>query len=371
MHRFSSQFRRKTILATIFGILFTVLLLPDAQSHHPFISSQDNNFFGTKARYHAPPSDSKLDDVPDTCQLVHFHLLVRHGTRNPRAHDIREFQKFERKLQRNKRSHWPQWLINWRNPYVKHEANALVAQGWRELTELAERDVERYKRWLGDTPRTRHESTWYASSESAQTVKSAQAYGTVFSGITLSNSSLHVIPKKYDREISISDACPRWLQLAHDKSPAKKRISLWSHSGVEGLVLTDLKMTLSDISKMQTAAQSRNPRIKSHIRFGHVGTITIVLTQLGMYEEMPDLHNPNRQFRMSRISPFAANLRFELLRCHSQQELTVRTLLNEVPIRIVGCPTDSDLCSWPIFASLLKNRIGNWDYDELCKATSD
>ncbi|RKP25420.1 histidine phosphatase superfamily [Syncephalis pseudoplumigaleata] len=415
----------------------------------PPVQLHVNKRFGTKARYYAPPRDSHFADVPEHCELVHLHLLVRHGTRNPRAGDIAKFRKLEAHLRKHRQPHWPEWLVQWRNPYVEGEANALVAQGWRELAELAKRDVGRYKRWLGDTPGARHAGTWYASSSSAQTVNSARAYGSVFSGRLLPKRALHLVKKKDDKEISITDACPRWLQLAADKSPIKKtlapfkkrylpkilkrisrqlqmkvgngfykiavklcsyeyahlgRVDAWcellqpgissaddadnSDDVVEGLDYSDFSEDVSRyfksgggrplnerigclllsriLEEMQAAAQSTDPRIKSHIRFGHVGTITVVLTQLGMYEEKPDLLNHHRQFRMSRISPFAANLRFELLRC--QGKLSVRTLLNETPIRILGCPSDTDLCPWPIFASILKNRIGHWDYDELCRA---
>jgi hypothetical protein len=202
MTRLSSRLRHKTILATIFAVLSIIILLrsflpigsnplqhqteiaadwrgknrdTDANiitisgvGSHLFIPSHSNKLFGTKARYYAPPPNSNINNMPDTCQLVHLHLLVRHGTRNPRVDDVDEFQKLEAKLQKHKKSDWPQWLINWKNPYIKSEANALVEQGWRELIELAERDVERYKQWLGDTPQARHQSTWYASAESAQ-----------------------------------------------------------------------------------------------------------------------------------------------------------------------------------------------------------
>ncbi|KAI9592625.1 histidine phosphatase superfamily [Syncephalis fuscata] len=122
--------------------------------------------------------------------------------------------------------------------------------------------------------------------------------------------------------------------------------------------------------EMKTAMKGRD-KARSHLRFGHTGTILLILTQLGIYTEEPKF-NDQRVFRTSHIVPFAANLHFELLSCDdnnvkgSAKNHYVRVLHNEVPIRIPGCPKDTDLCPWKKFHKTIEKRIGKSSFDEIC-----
>ncbi|KAI8056979.1 histidine phosphatase superfamily [Syncephalis plumigaleata] len=128
------------------------------------------------------------------------------------------------------------------------------------------------------------------------------------------------------------------------------------------------------VAEMETAI-SKDDKVNAHLRFGHTGTIILILTQLGMYTENPKF-NEDRAFRLSRIVPFAANLHFELLQCDDahlddatqRSNYYVRVLHNELPIRIPGCPKHRDLCPWDEFREALKKRIGNVDFDKVCRA---
>jgi hypothetical protein len=131
------------------------------------------------------------------------------------------------------------------------------------------------------------------------------------------------------------------------------------------------------VSEMHRSAYG-HPGPRWWLRFTHTGTILLMLNQLGLYTEPISFHQ-DRGFRTSRITPFAANIHFELLRCGdnapppkydaSLDFYYVRMLLNEKVVRIPGCPADQDICPWSQFQRVLLDRIGDCDFEAICQVT--
>ncbi|KAI9592570.1 histidine phosphatase superfamily [Syncephalis fuscata] len=131
------------------------------------------------------------------------------------------------------------------------------------------------------------------------------------------------------------------------------------------------KLFTQIVNEMQQAIYGNLP-LRWRLRFGHGNTILLLLTHLNLYTEPPTF-DQNRGFRTSHISPFAANIHFELLKCtgdndsdNDGQDYFVRMLHNEHPIQIPGCPEDSILCPWKEFYKVAQMRIGHCDMNEIC-----
>ncbi|RUS19848.1 histidine phosphatase superfamily [Endogone sp. FLAS-F59071] len=111
-------------------------------------------------------------------------------------------------------------------------------------------------------------------------------------------------------------------------------------------------------------------------KFGHAETINFFATLLGLYrDDQPLLANATskfireRKYRVSQMTPFAANIAFELLRC-SGSSYKIRMLLNERPVSIPGCVSagggDGYACLWTTFKNLVSDKVGcNWQ--KICK----
>ncbi|KAI9594200.1 histidine phosphatase superfamily [Syncephalis fuscata] len=172
---------------------------------------------------------SYLAKVPDNCELVHFQLVSRHGTRNPVISQMQKLADLEKQLVSNQQSQWPNWLKNWKSPYNRTNAEQLVRQGVLDLQELAHRDICRYGKWLNrdnttslyddDSDATaRHRFAWYASSVKQRCIDSTLAYASVFSGKNLSLSQIQIPVANQDRLLAPHHACPLWEQLSLNKT---------------------------------------------------------------------------------------------------------------------------------------------------------
>ncbi|KAI8056678.1 histidine phosphatase superfamily [Syncephalis plumigaleata] len=156
--------------------------------------------------------------VPDTCDLVHFQLLVRDGTRSPSLVKQTNLHMLETELAAQVSSDWPTWLQQWRSPYGMDQLEQLSGQGRRDLALLAQRDLKRYRRWLHSLAYERHQSAWYSSADTPTAIESAQAYASAFSGRRLSNELLHITPLHEDKELAPHIACSSSLSSRNPKA---------------------------------------------------------------------------------------------------------------------------------------------------------
>ncbi len=145
---------------------------------------------------------------------------------------------------------------------------------------------------------------------------------------------------------------------------------------LNGLMACDL---VTDIIRGIEAIASGNRPSKGSFHFGHSETIKFLATLLSLHQDdQPFLANSsatfiqNRKLRTSQMSPFAANIAFEIYTCSedatkpilsTNSVSKVRLLFNEKPMLIPGC---NDLyCSWTRFQELLKDKI-NCDFKQIC-----
>ncbi|KAF9102652.1 PHOsphatase [Mortierella sp. AM989] len=131
-------------------------------------------------------------------------------------------------------------------------------------------------------------------------------------------------------------------------------------------------------------------------KFGHSETILFLSSFLGLYNQkgvplrgdMTPEQYAQREFRSSKVSPFAANIAFEVFRPkhknlrnkkrveydENRQESIlkydapkglVRLLVNEEPLLIPGCGSDY-FCEWATLKSILRHAGAGCDFDGCC-----
>eukprot|EP01133_Synstelium_polycarpum_P002441 gene2441-2774_t len=101
------------------------------------------------------------------------------------------------------------------------------------------------------------------------------------------------------------------------------------------------------------------------LRFAHAETVIPLVTLLGLYKDpYPLLANAtaqqiaNRSWRVSQLSPYAANVAFFLYDCGSSQ-YKVRVDHNEIATFIPGC--DNIYCDYQVFKSVFSEALKfNW-----------
>ena len=132
-------------------------------------------------------------------------------------------------------------------------------------------------------------------------------------------------------------------------------------------------------------------------RFGHAETIMPLLSLLSLYRdsEPPTQHNfhsqQNRQFRASRISPFAANIGFILYECEADDSSNHRSAdktsasdskwptliekfmlvlkVNERTTRFPFC--QHHLCAYSEIKQHLHRYVSTCDFKELCRVEKE
>ncbi|KAF9546201.1 PHOsphatase [Mortierella hygrophila] len=132
------------------------------------------------------------------------------------------------------------------------------------------------------------------------------------------------------------------------------------------------------------------------LKFGHSETILFFSSFLGLYNQkgipltadMTSKQYAEREFRTSKVSPFAANMAFEVYRpiadtrkprrrldaeaaspadsnTKSAPRGLIRLLVNEVPMVLPGCGGEY-FCEWPTFKKVLQRAGTGCDFDGCC-----
>ncbi|CAG8754980.1 9272_t:CDS:2, partial [Cetraspora pellucida] len=116
--------------------------------------------------------------------------------------------------------------------------------------------------------------------------------------------------------------------------------------------------------------------VRSTLKFAHAETIMFLTTMLGLYEDNYPLtadtlpqQIASRKFRASRLTPFSANVYFEIYNCSTRYDadpvfgtILIRVMVNEQPSVIPKCVYT--YCPWKTFKQLLGDAI-NCDFDDM------
>lgn len=113
---------------------------------------------------------------------------------------------------------------------------------------------------------------------------------------------------------------------------------------------------------------------RMYLDMSHDSVIVSVLTALGLTTfkgDLPSRHlRDNRQFVISRMTPFGARLFVEILSCEGDESLKVRLKLNNRVLPLTGlkyCPFDKDgLCAYDNFVDSIKYALEQIDFDSAC-----
>ncbi|KAF9947982.1 PHOsphatase [Mortierella alpina] len=136
---------------------------------------------------------------------------------------------------------------------------------------------------------------------------------------------------------------------------------------------------------------------RGHFKFGHSETIMFFSSFLGLYNHngvpmtgsMTPEQYQEREFKTSELSPFAANMAFEVYRpsitrsSSRKRRLSdeneapaspvskglVRMLINEEPRIIPGCGSDY-FCEWATFKRILQRAGAGCDFEACCRTMS-
>lgn len=104
--------------------------------------------------------------------------------------------------------------------------------------------------------------------------------------------------------------------------------------------------------------------------FGHSQTILSALTALDFFRDDQPLTADNfyqqtkRQWRTSKLDPFASNLAAVLYQCTQGERYRVMFFLNEMPIEIPECSVG--LCNWSTFQQKYENLANNCNIQDFC-----
>ncbi|KAH8555770.1 histidine phosphatase superfamily [Umbelopsis sp. PMI_123] len=125
----------------------------------------------------------------------------------------------------------------------------------------------------------------------------------------------------------------------------------------------------TDLMKMLMQMLESNKAPKMTFQFGHSQTILFFQTFLNLNKDKDILRASTpigairqRKFRTSKLSPFAANIAFELHDCSGTQY--IRTLFSEREIILPCC--ELAMCPFDQFKSWINEKIAH-DYDMVCK----
>ncbi|KAJ8519057.1 hypothetical protein ONZ45_g3962 [Pleurotus djamor] len=107
---------------------------------------------------------------------------------------------------------------------------------------------------------------------------------------------------------------------------------------------------------------SKNDTKVAFVEFGHDVTISLTLTALGLTKDVPPVSTtsmtPNRKYRGSNQTPFAAQMVFEKFTCsYSSDGPQIRLTLNEAPFPLTMCED-----------GLTDARYGSCSFDNFVKA---
>lgn len=168
----------------------------------------------TKTLY-APPLQSEIDTVDDTCTPVQLNFAIRHGTRNPTMKDITRINNTHIRLLAARNESLPSWVKNWKNPYSKETEAWLAEPGVRELIDIGHRLRARLSPLPVhyDAKKFVFDHTW-----KVRTKQSAQAFAFgFFDG--LQPVYYHSSPIGQDAVLRFYDNCPVFqTQIDSNKS---------------------------------------------------------------------------------------------------------------------------------------------------------
>ena len=115
-------------------------------------------------------------------------------------------------------------------------------------------------------------------------------------------------------------------------------------------------------------------------RFSSSGTLTALLTILGLYKDTVPLtagnyrEQNNRFFRLSNMVTMSANIALVLFECNSTEvagkhQFKVQLLVNEVPVGLPCCQGNME-CTLEQFLSCYEEIVKGCDFDALCSPVS-
>ncbi|ORX81301.1 phosphoglycerate mutase-like protein [Basidiobolus meristosporus CBS 931.73] len=126
------------------------------------------------------------------------------------------------------------------------------------------------------------------------------------------------------------------------------------------------KMACALVTKLVTQVEDHlrgASSTRAYFKFGHAETLLFLSTLLNLRKDPAQWTISNipkllqeRDFRTSELTPFSANVFFEIYQCAQGGGTRVRLLVNERPTQIPGCR--ELLCSWEEAKGLLKDSIG-------------
>jgi len=145
------------------------------------------------------------------CQLVHMHLISRHGTRYPTEGNLYSTILLEKKLEKaNPADPALGWVKTWKSPLDPVKNGALHEVGWDDLRKLGQRDQQRYKSFLTLTPQLGSQID-FRTTAIDRSQESGDAYmETIFGKGNPNTPKKVVLPRNQDVEMRPWEVCPKY-----------------------------------------------------------------------------------------------------------------------------------------------------------------
>ncbi|KAI8896678.1 histidine phosphatase superfamily [Globomyces pollinis-pini] len=380
---------------------------------------------GTKSPYPSPD----YEEYEGKCKLVQVQLYGRHGARYATKSKSKDMFQVAKYLRENADKVKDPYLANLTIPFPEGIDGALAPVGFKDMKNFGDRFNKRYSKVLSQkgtvlyssiSPRVVDSAKSFmdgfmgasanlvnvtvlnkdldadlnpgdACSEHAKFENETEA--NLWSDIYLTPISTRLssqigIPIDTKQSFTLIDICAAQVGLLGYKRN-EGVCYLFSDDEIRGYSIADklekyythgygqeinTKMMCSAWTGLRNEILRRQElKITYALRFGHAETIIPLVSTLGLFKDevapvasMTFNQLLKHKFKITKISPFQANVAFEVYDC-GKEGSSLRVLLNEEPIKIPALEkSDDDLYNVDEFFKVFGNLL-DCNFDEVCK----
>ncbi|RHY61528.1 hypothetical protein DYB34_003081 [Aphanomyces astaci] len=360
------------------GVVLACRWWLDAQAMQPFVAATSSLVvfpLSTNTPYAMSGSVEEPHEQPknnwSTCSLVQINAVYRHGTRYPMESDYIKMQRTLHELQTAHNSTLPQWLQTYAFSYPQSVSELLAPAGEVEMEGLGRRArmlADRYSlpsryspdafvfehthdislRFFDNCPKYK---AWvrYSTNMTIQTKAFEETSRALAMVAQLRDAGLHLPPSasfQWSQLMAVYDACAYVCNLPLRSSLFQPSIPIDYYECGPGFAISVAIAAplLADMLATMTATDHPGAAAIAYFRFAHAETVLPLACLLGMCSSTSPLvaswteaQIHHRQFKVSRLSPFASNLAFHVYKCGKNDEKRVKFLANEVEVDMPFC----------------------------------
>lgn len=228
----------------------------------------------TKSPYTAEAFNASSLYLEDSCQIVQYHSVIRHGTRWPTVKDTAAVKNVISRLL-SSQSEQVRWLSGWKDPFTFEKAGYLHMAGQEELYSMGQRIAMRYRELLNSSDYDLDE-VQFASGAQSRTSKSGSAFhlGLLEQTGPLTSAAITPVawttyPKANDSYMQMSHTCPRWISEVSDNPNTTYQAHRWIETMISPIATRlsedlGVELTVDHVDSIYTACAFETSFYRSH-----------------------------------------------------------------------------------------------------------